>query len=107
MGQLTKSRITDGMSFGGTGALEGLATRTRCPDIPCKGVVFKAQPGNTGSAWIGKPTLVTVGQGTTNATDGFPLAASEQTGFWPCRNLNEFAYVCDNDGDDISYTYWT
>lgn len=100
------SQITEFLGFGGTGELIGVTAHTQMPDIACKGVIFKAEWGNTGYVNIGKDG-VTMVAGTTNTTCGLQLAAGESTGYWPCGNLNEFYRICTATTDCLTYIYWT
>jgi uncharacterized protein YbaR (Trm112 family) len=100
------SKITEYLNFGGTGEIQGAATATQLPDIPCRGVMFKAIASNAGNVYLGKAG-VTKPNGTTDVTTGWELSAREETGYLPCHNLNEWYRICDNAGDDLVYVYWT
>lgn len=99
------SRITDYLEFAGTGEVSGSLTAKQLPDIPCRGVTFKAAADNAGIIYIGAAG-VTVPDGTTDATSGWPLAAGAETAYWPCSNLNEFYIIGTATTDDVSYIYW-
>lgn len=100
------SRITEYLDLGGTGELQGAVAATQCPDLPCRGVIFKAAWSNTGNVYLGKAG-VTKPDGTTDITTGLELAPGEATPYLPCHNINEFYRICDNAGDDLTYVYWT
>lgn len=85
------------------GELQGSASALQCPDIPCKGVIFKARADNAGSVFIGLADTVTVADGTTDTTTGYGLSAGDSTGYWPCSNVNQFWRISTNAGDDLTY----
>lgn len=101
------SSITEFIGPGGHGELAGVATATQLPNIPCKGVMFKARDTNTGTVAIGMAATVTLPAGTTTTTAGWPLSAREETGYIPCLNLNQFYRICTGTGDALSYFYFT
>ena len=85
-----------------SGELAGSASAAQMPNIQAFLVNFKAVSSNAGDVYIGGQG-VTVVDGTTDATTGLELAASEQTGWIPCENLNQFYRICDNAGDNLTY----
>lgn len=85
-----------------TGELAGSTTAVQMPDVACALVNFKAAGDNAGNVYIGT-SGVTAADGTTDTTTGFQLAAGEETGFLPVRNLNKFYRITDNAGDDLTY----
>ncbi len=93
----------DGMIVLGTGEIAGNTSATRMPSKVCKLVNFKAQSGNAGKVCIGTTSGVTLSAGTEDETTGHELLAGEETGFWPCNNVNDFYRICENAGDDLVY----
>jgi hypothetical protein len=85
-----------------TGELAGSVTAIQMPDVPCSMVRFKALADNAGNVYIGA-SGVTLPNGATDITTGFPLDAGDDTGFVPCDNLNRYYRICDNAGDDLDY----
>lgn len=100
------SRTTDFLNLGQHGELAGSATAVRMPDFPCKGVMFKAPSSNSGVVYIGLSASVTVANGATDTTTGWPLAAGQETGYLPCENLNQFYRICSVAGDPLAYFSW-
>ena len=86
-----------------TGEVAGSASASQLPNIPCSRARLKANGDNAGNVYIGVAG-VTVPDGSTDTTTGFPLDAGDDTGWFPCANLNELYRICDNAGDDL--TYW-
>lgn len=108
--------INNGGGFGGvsiaglgtitgfkTGVVAGSTVATILPTLVCSMVNIKAYAGNVGNVYIGPDTSVTVAGTANNFTGGFELDGGQETGWLPVKNLNEFARICDNDGDDICY----
>jgi hypothetical protein len=91
--------------IGGHGERAGSATAVQLPNVPCRYVNIKADNDNAGTVYLGASASVTAKAGTTTTTAGFPLAASEETGWLPVSNLNEIYMICANAGDDVMY--WT
>jgi hypothetical protein len=85
-----------------TGELAGVTSATQMPDRQCSMVRFKAKGDNSGNVYIGG-SGVTVPNGSTDTTSGFPLDAGEDTGWLPCDNINRFYRICDGTGDAVSY----
>lgn len=85
-----------------SGEIAGSATAAQMPDIPCRAVMFKAVIGNAGNVYIGGAGVTKV-DGTTDATTGFELDASEATPWITVDNLSRFYRICDNAGDDLVY----
>lgn len=85
-----------------SGEIQGSATATQMPSIPCRNVAFAAVSSNAGSVYIGGAG-VTIPDGTTDTTSGLELQAGDMTQFIPTDNLNVFYYICDNAGDDLTY----
>lgn len=85
-----------------SGALEGAATATQLPNVPCCQVNIKAVSDNAGKVYIGGSGVTTHGGGT-NTTTGFQLSAGEETGWMPISNLNKLYRITDNGGDDLTY----
>lgn len=80
--------------------IQGATSATPLPTVTAKFVMFKTMDDNAGKVYIGA-TGVTIPNGTTDATSGWPLVAGEQYGPIPCTNLNNFSIICDNAGDDL------
>lgn len=85
-----------------TGELAGSATAVQNPSVPCKLVKFIAALDNVGKVWIGGEG-VTVGDGVTDTTTGFPLDAGYETPWIPVDNVDHTFRICDNAGDDCFY----
>ena len=85
-----------------SGELAGSTTATQMPNIVCNAVQFTALTDNATNVYIGGAG-VTVPNGVTDTTSGTPLAAGSQMQFIPCRNLNQFYYICDSANDDLIY----
>jgi hypothetical protein len=85
-----------------SGELQGVATATQLPNIACRLVRFKARSDNAGSVYLGGAG-VSLPDGTNDITTGLELDAGDDTGWIPCRNLNQFYRICDNAGDDLTY----
>jgi len=99
--------VPQGDPISPSGELAGSATALQMPDIPCRGVVFKAVASNVGNVYIGGST-VTLPTGSTNTTAGLELTPGEMTPYIPCTdNMNEMYRICDNAGDDLTYFLWT
>lgn len=84
------------------GELAGTVTALQLPNIPCSRARFKAASDNTGSVYIGGAG-VTLPDGTTDTTTGFELDAGDDSGWFPCANLNELYRNCTGTGDKIMY----
>ena len=85
-----------------TGELAGTTAATQVTDLNTELINFKAVSSNAGNVYIGGAGVTKV-DGTTDATTGFELGASEETGFIPVTNANILYYICDNIGDDLTY----
>ena len=85
-----------------TGELAGATSATQNPDIKCQFVKFIAALDNVGKVYIGGPG-VTVPDGNTDTTSGFPLDAGYETPWIPVTNVKMTYRICDNAGDDCSY----
>lgn len=85
-----------------SGSLEGKATATQMPSIPCELVWFKAGAGNTGNVCVGG-SGVTVAADATTTTAGFELDAGDQVGPFPASNLSNFYYICSSTVDYLTY----
>ena len=86
-----------------TGCVAGSASAAAMPSHPCSAVKFKAYAANAGNVYIGPDTTVTVAGTTSNFTGGWELDAGEETEWLACSNLDEFARICDNAGDDLCF----
>ncbi len=86
----------------GSGELAGVITATQNPNRGCQWVKFFAKADNAGSVWIGGPG-VTIGDESTDATTGVPLAQGEQSPWIPVSNVKETYRICDNIGDAVYY----
>jgi hypothetical protein len=84
-----------------SGELIGVTSATQLPDIECNSVTIKAQQDNPSFVYIGG-SGVTVAGGSTNATTGIQLDASEQITL-EISNLNLLYRICDATGDDLTY----
>ena len=80
----------------------GTIVPTRLPNIPCSMVKIKAMIGNGGNVYLGGEN-VTVPNGTTDQTSGYPLDEGDVLDWIPIDNLNKLYLICDNNGDDIVY----
>jgi len=85
-----------------TGEVQGGTTAAQLPDIPCAGVIIKAQSDNSSNVYLGTEN-VTVNRSHTNETTGFELDAGQETPFLPIDNLNKLWMITDANGDDIIY----
>ena len=85
-----------------TGEVQGGTTAAQLPDIPCAGVMIKAQSDNATNVYIGTEN-VTVNRGHTNETTGWELDAGDETRFLPIDNLNKLWMITDANADDIIY----
>src|SRR3990167_2092977 len=86
-----------------SGELAGTSVAALMPTITCKQVNFKAVLSNAGNVYIGGATTVTKVDGTTDTTTGWELGPGDETGFIPTDNVNRFARITTNDGDDLVY----
>lgn len=85
-----------------SGELAGSATAVRNPSVKCTLVKFKAASDNAGNVYIGNGD-VTVANGVTDTTTGWPLAAGEESPWLQLDNVNRTFRICDNAGDDCFY----
>lgn len=86
-----------------TGEVAGSATASALPSIESRYVKLKAEYDNSGRVYIGLST-VTKADGTTSVTAGWQLSAGEETPWLPVTNLSQLYRICDNAGDDLTYT---
>lgn len=86
-----------------TGELGGSTTVAQFPARECFLVNIKAASTNAGRVVIGGANTVTIPNGSADVTSGWPLAAGEETGFWPINELSKLWYITDNAGDSLSY----
>ena len=84
-----------------SGELIGTTSATQLPDIPCNRVTLKAEQGNAGFVYLGGAG-VTKKDGSTDATTGIQLDASEQITL-EISNLNLLYRIADATGDDLVY----
>ncbi|MHA2118164.1 MAG: hypothetical protein ACW98J_04520 [Candidatus Thorarchaeota archaeon] len=84
------------------GELAGSVGATQGPDIPCSWVKFKAHDDNAGTVFLGGVN-VTVADGATDTTSGWPLESGEESPWFRVDNVNRIYRICDNAGDDCSY----
>ena len=98
-------RITDTLQLAGTGEIAGSATAAAMPTLVCKWVKFKALDDNAGTVYIGIVSGLTVANGTSDATTGWPLNPNEETDWLPVpgNDMDGFYRICDNAGDDLAY----
>jgi len=85
-----------------SGELIGTLAAVQLPDVPCAGVMFKADLGNSGKVYIGGPG-VSKPDAVTDTTTGWPLASGEETGWIPVDNLNRLYRICDSPADEVFY----
>lgn len=85
-----------------TGELGGVTVATINPSVQCRFLKFIAKAGNSGNVWIGGPG-VTIGDGVTDTTTGFPLVPGGESPWIPVTDLNETYRICDNVGDICYY----
>ncbi len=71
--------------------------------IACKLVRFKARSANAGTVFIGGGTTVTVPDGTTDTTTGMGLIASDDTGWIPAANVNQFYFISSGTANAVTY----
>ena len=84
------------------GVLEGIASATQLPSIPCSLVWFKAGAANTGNVCLGG-SGVTLAVNATNTTAGIELDAGEMIGPIPASNLSNFYRICSSTVDYLTY----
>ena len=89
---------------GYTGELAGSATAVQMPNIAARLVKLKAVASNAGNVYIGFNNSVSKPNGTTDGHTGFELAPGDDSGWWPIDNLNRLWRICDNAGDDLTYS---
>ena len=88
-----------------TGSLEGIASATQMPSVVCSAAAFVADGGNTGYVCIGNSTVTLAGNATV-ATAGMILGTTTSVGytpFIPCKNLDNFYYICSSTVDWSTY----
>lgn len=85
-----------------SGEIAGSATAAQLPNVPCRRVMFKAVASNAGNVYLGAAGVTKV-DGTTDATTGWELDATQETVWIPVDNLNNLYLICDNAGDDLVY----
>lgn len=88
-----------------TGELNLVATATQFPNVPSNYALIKAKSTNAGLVFIGR-TGVTVPNGTTSTTAGYPLAAGQEM-IAPVRNLNQLFGIAATAGDNVSYIVYS
>jgi hypothetical protein len=93
----------EGMRVVAHGGAEGVSSATAFASQKCSFVNFVADEGNTGLVAIGNSASVTLPANSTTTTAGFQLTAKGQTGFLPCRNLDNFFYICSSTVDFVNY----
>mgnify|MGYP003641281334 FL=1 len=81
--------------------LVGVTSATQLPDIACNRVTLKAEAANPTFVYVGGAG-VTKKDGSTDATTGIQLDASEQITF-EISNLNLLYRICDATGDVLTY----
>ena len=84
-----------------SGELIGTTSATQLPDIACNRVTLKAEASNPTFVYLGGAG-VTTKDGSTDATTGIQLDASEQITF-EISNLNLLYRICDATGDVLTY----
>jgi len=84
-----------------SGELVGVTSATQLPDIACNRVTLKAEASNPTFVYLGGAG-VTKKDGSTDATTGIQLDASEQITF-EISNLNLLYRICDATGDVLTY----
>ena len=93
----------EGLRVVATGEMVGSASAVQFASQACNFVNFVADTGNTGVVNIGVTSGVTLSSNATATTAGFQLTAKAQTGFLPCRNLDNFYYICSSTVDFVGY----
>lgn len=88
----------------GTGEKAGSVSASQFATITTKWAKVKAQYDNAGRVYIGI-SGVTKADGSTDTTTGWQLVAGDETPWFPISNLNVLYLICDNAGDDVTYTY--
>lgn len=99
------SRAGQYFTFTGTGEIAVGVAQVRGPDIPCRKVMFTAHPDNAGVVYVGATTGVTISDGSTDETTGFPRTAGQDTGWLFANNLNEFYFIASQAGQAVGYVY--
>ena len=86
-----------------TGEVGGSTTALQLPTKAGRYFRVKAQGDNAGIVAVGIASDLTLPNGSTDTTSGWPLAAGEETGWLPLTNLDVLWMRCTNAGDDIAY----
>jgi len=76
---------------------------TAAATAACKLVRFKARTNNAGTVYMGGGTTVTAADGTTDTTTGYPMIASDDTGWMPASNVSNFFFISNGAGNAVIY----
>ena len=95
--------LGDDLTLAFTGERAGSLTAVQLPTKAGRYFRVKAAGDNAGVVCLGLSTSVTLPNGSTDATTGWPLAAGEETGWLPLTNLDVLWMICTNAADDIVY----
>lgn len=76
---------------------------TATGSVPCALVRFKARSSNAGTVFMGGGTTVTTPDGTTDTTTGLALIASDDTGWIPASNTNQFFFISSGTANAVTY----
>lgn len=91
-----KSTVTKG------GEILGNVLSQILPSISCRIVKFKALRSNAKPIYIG-PSNLSVPNGTTNTTAGWPLYPGEETDWYFVDSLSRFEMIGENNTDSVVY----
>ena len=97
------ARVGEDLCVVAVGERSGSATAIALPNVPGRFATIRAKFDNAGNVWVGRSSAVTVGDGTTDTTSGYPLDAGEAITLPIKDNLNEIYIICDNASDDVHY----
>lgn len=84
-------------------AIGTAAGGTTTASIACKLVRFKARSSNAGTVYIGGGTTITTPDGTTDTTTGMGMVASDDTGWIPASNVNQFFFISSGTANAVTY----
>lgn len=88
-----------------SGEVAGSATAVQLPSnlrFPCKRVLIRARSDNAGSVFIGFSSGVTVANGSSDATTGIEIDATDPPLSLDIQHSEQIFYICDNAGDDFT-----
>ena len=89
---------TSGSLENGAQTLAGASAEVLGANIPCQGVLIKADPNNTGTVYVGKSDVTT---DWADSTGGFPVEPGASVGV-PCRNVNE-VFIIGTASDRVAW----